>query len=324
MLAAPLALLLQRALLERRTKAALAFAVPILLIKEEFPLLVGLIALSAWIEEIVRGERKRHDTAIAVMALATVSLPILLAIVKSQPHTAYSPGSFSRLEETKAEDMSSLLRHVATHPHVWLGSVHFRWWVAFAFIGSLGLYALRPHLLVLALPLSLVTWLMHTHPLWAPRFAPGYAFTLTVTVSAIASAEKALSARGRMVVGVVAALAIALQLNYAPQAREIYTLSPWSYYTPELRQEADKVFARYAAEAKPGEPAAASFGLFHYVHADDLWWFNRSRERPPLQWILWDDYLDVAPTVSVSRSDYVPLERSGRFTLYKRVDSPPK
>ena len=128
---------------------------------------------------------------------------------------------------------------------------------------------------------------------------------------------------------VIAALAASAQLALVPWfARGAYLLRSTSFYSPEERQQADAVFARYRREGKQEEPVVASTMLFRYAHDRNLLWLNRLHGRPAPIWILGDSADPYAPfristdTINaesgIRLEDYALIDHRGRFALLRK------
>jgi hypothetical protein len=115
-----------------------------------------------------------------------------------------------------------------------------------------------------------------------------------------------------------------------PPAHSAYLLRSGSFYSPQQRQEADAVFARYRREGKPEEPVIASTFLFRYAHDRNLFWLDRLNGRPAPIWILGDSADPYArfrisadminASSGIKMEDYTVIDRRGRFVLLRRKD----
>jgi hypothetical protein len=121
----------------------------------------------------------------------------------------------------------------------------------------------------------------------------------------------------------IAALSASAQLALVPPAHSAYLLRSGSFYSPQQRQEADAVFARYRREGKPEGPVIASTFLFRYAH-------DRLNGRPAPIWILGDSADPYArfrisadminASSGIKMEDYTVIDRRGRFVLLRRKD----
>jgi hypothetical protein len=99
---------------------------------------------------------------------------------------------------------------------------------------------------------------------------------------------------------VIAALSASTQFVLVPwYSREAYVLHSTAVYSPQERQEADALFARYRRVAKPEQPVVASTLLFRYAHDRNLFWLNRLHNQPAPIWIL-GDTADPYPPLRVN------------------------
>ena len=126
----------------------------------------------------------------------------------------------------------------------------------------------------------------------------------------------------------IAALSVSAQLALVPHVYWAYLLRPASFYSPQERQQADELFARYRREGKPEEPVVASTWLFRYAHDRNLFWLNRLHNRPAPIWILGDS-ADTYPPFRISSDrinpssgirleEYTVIDRRGRFVLLRK------
>jgi hypothetical protein len=220
----------------------------------------------------------------------------------------------------------------ATH---WLGSSIVREWIWVMIVGSFGTILLRPYYLVVGVVTTLVAWLRNENDLlWAPRFYPTEALLWCVTLIGFASIAHAVTFNRRWVRGAlaaaiaIAAISTSAQLALVPKVRSAYLLCSDSFYSPQQRQQANEVFARYRREGKPKEPVIASSRLFRYAHDRNLFWLDRLEGRPSPIWILGDsadDYVPfrisadtINPISGIRMEDYTLLDRRGRFVLLKK------
>lgn len=336
LLAPALSLFLVFALLQRRMVLSLVAALLLICIKEEAPVLVGLLGLSVFVEDLLgRRDRRLNRPAMATMILAAVAFPLLLHIIKSHPTTGYAAGSFGRLLTARnagVDSSDSLARFVFDHRDEWLASDTVAKWRRSVEAASFGLSWLRPHLFVLGLPLSLVAWLMRDDLLWAPRFAFTLSFSWCLSLLGFASlwrlvsrlpesgAAWRLAARALVALGWLS-LAESLfsdQLTDVPIARSVYRSEYVFGYTPSEWGQADHLFAIYRARSRRDEPAAASPYLFRYVHDRNLLWLDRLNGHPRPHWILADGTYRGAGAYGLMSSDYELVSRAGQFALYRQ------
>jgi len=111
-------------------------------------------------------------------------------------------------------------------------------------------------------------------------------------------------------------------------ARGAYLLRSTSLCSPQERQQADAVFARYRRESKPAEPVIASTLLLRYAHDRNLFWLTRLWGRPAPIWILGDSADAYAPfkisedkinpASGIRLEDYTVLDSHGRFVLFRK------
>jgi hypothetical protein len=329
--------------LRRNWAGSLLMALAVVSVKEDAPLVAIAAGAIVACEDALRPAASRSGggagprrgsvnfPALAVLALGVVAVPLLLQVLKLHPPSGYSPGSFGRLQAAQSagvHDPRSLLSFVAGHVRIWFLSPSVSIWIGLAMPATLGLVLLRPHLIVIGLPLTAISWLMNDDLLWAPRFANTLTFFEIVGVLAFASAcavmRRLISAGnpGRLAALVAAVLAgVALdrglraQMYAVPDARELYALAPTVAYDAKDRARADALFAVYRSEGKPEEPVIASPYLFRYAHDRNLFWFDRLDRRPEPVWILWDGTDLPAP---LEAAHYSITGQNGRFTLYRK------
>ena len=346
-----LALWLTYFLLRRKWLGSVVLAVALLTIKEDSPLIVMAVAAIVLCEDVVRTfgpstprnwRRAWNGQAIGVILLSGLALPLLLYLLKSQPAAGYSEGSFQRLHPVAASAITSggsLFLYVTSHAGMWLRSPVVARWLAISLPATFGLIVLRPHLLVVGVVTTLISWLMQDDLMMPYRFAQSMAFFQVVGCLAFASAFQIIrDARRSGFLGtlVCAVVIIAVsagavhglwnQLQMAPKTTTVYRLTPALAISPADRKQADLLFATYRREGRSDEPVIASDYLFRYAHDRNLFWYNRLRGCPKPVWILWDG---KAMPLSILRimlkfdartnlSDYKLLGQADRFLLYKR------
>lgn len=337
-----LALWLGYFLLRRHRAGALLCGGALLAAKEDVGLLVMAVAVLVLAEDFLRrlagggwreAVRTLNRPALTLIALSLVAMPVLLAIVKSQPVEAYSNhGSFARVHSVDGEAVSgldSLVHYFATNLGVWLQSVPVSKWLACALAGTAGLVLLRPHLLVLGLATTLTAWLVQGDLLWSPRLAPALALIQLGGCLALASACRQMRKDPRRAFAWGAALALAVaaglygQHRLAPTTSECYRLAPALEVSAADRRKADELFAIYRRTGRRDEPVVASAFLFRYVHDRDFYWISRLRTVPV--WILWDQaetplaQLELYLKTDAHRvlADYELVGQAGRFLLYR-------
>jgi hypothetical protein len=270
-------------------------------------------------------------TAAAIVIAAAVAIPVLLHVIRSNSGASTPMNGFARLRVVgglMVTNGSSLFSFVAGHCPDWLKSPVVSTWMGLAISATLGFVALRPHALVIGLPLTLISWLMVDDLLWPPRLAISLTFFLLVGALAFASIWGILSrmfsagrwsrlgAIGFAVLAVIcAAKSFQSQFEYVPDAKEVYTLAPKLPYSADDRARAERLFGIYLREGMPDEPVVAVAPLFRFADGRNLFWWNRMEGRPDPIWILWDD---VSNPVGDRSSQYDLVGRSGRFSLYKK------
>jgi hypothetical protein len=324
----PLALGFFYALLRRSLGGALAMALLVSSVKEEAPLIVGIIAVMVIVETRI-ADRAWHRPALASLALAGVLLPILLAILRAQPHGPYTVNHFAILESATAgriHGVSSLAGFAATNLLAWCRFGIERRWPLLFFVATLGTLLLRPWYAPLGLVTTGVAWLLQVDLLWAPRFASGLAFSWCVILLGLASLVRATGRPPRtpgsklaLATG-VAVVSLVGQLHFVRQARDpldLHLFRP-SPYTGAERSQADRLFAVYRREGRATEPVAASPYLFRYAHDRNLYWLDRLAGRPRPIWILQDGSWTFTD-FGLAAADYAVVGRDGRFTLLKRA-----
>jgi hypothetical protein len=266
--------------------------------------------------------------AFAAVFLAAAALPILLMLIRMNPPTGYSPGSFGRirpLANFEVTGVYSLLRYASENFGLFLASAHVAGWWRLALPASLGLAILRPHFLLLGVGLVGISWLMQDDPLWPPRYYGTYSFFQVLQLFAFSSAWAVVRwAAGRGFPGRCAASAVLLaiglgiftgfraQLSAAQDAVQVYTLRPALHYGAADRARADALYSVYRHEGIADEPVIASPFLFRYAHDRNLFWYDRLEGRPKPVWILWDG------SYQGDLTDYELKGQNGRFSLYRR------
>jgi len=329
--------------LGRNWTGSVLMSLAVLSVKEDAPLVAMAVGAMAFCEHAIRSanpgsgrerqswRRRVNLPALAVVIIGAAALPILLHVIRANTSVAGYGGGFERLRVVggfKVTSGSTLVAFFLGHWADWLRSPAVSTWLGLAVSATLGLVALRPHALVVGLPLSVISWLMVDDLLWPPRFAISLTFFLMVGILAFASVwqifrRAALSGfKGRIAAAAVVVLAafgvvrgFQAQLTAAPDAREVYALNPKLPYSPEDMARAEALFSIYRREGKPNEPVVAVSYLFRYAEGRDLYWWNRMENRPAPVWILWDD---VSNPVGDRTSHYDLLGRSGRFSLHKK------
>ncbi len=319
--------------LRRSWLGTLGMAVVLLSVKEDAPQLVAAVCFALFCDALIRRPATReplNGPALAAVGLAILVLPVLLHVLTSHPAAGYSPGSFARLTSldptVQLNGPLSLLGYLANNFHLWLASASTATWLTAALAGSFGLILLRPHLIVVGIGLALISWLMQDDLMWAPRFAPTFAFILVVQLLGFPTVWRAVRpgpgrSVWRMAVAGLAAAAfvagviwgIGVQLKLGPDALAVYAVHPPSVYTRAERAQADALFATYRRLAPAGDPVIAGGFLARYAHDRNLFWADRLTGRPTPRWILWD-----APFPG-DLSHYSLIGSNGRFRLYHLV-----
>ena len=331
-------------LLQQRMIPSIMAALAVISVKEDAPIAAAVVTLVAgvetWISSAGKRARCRFNWPAAITLLLSVSaIPLLLAISWSQSPTMYARHSVDRLGIVAPGSLSgpgALFVFVASNIAHWLGSGVVRQWLWIMIVGSFGTILLRPHYLVVGVLTTVVAWLMGRNDLlWAPRFFPTEALLWCITLVGFASIARAAQYYSKWTRAAVLTTAIAIaalstsaQLALVPQARPAYLLRPYSLYSPQERQQADAVFARYRREGKPEEPVVASTWLFRYAHDRNLFWLDRLYHRPMPIWILGDSAdsyrpFRISPDTINPRSgihieDYALIDRRGRFVLLRK------
>ena len=344
-LAPALCLVLFYFLLQQRMIPSIVTAVAIISVKEDAPIAAAVVAIVAGVETWISSAGKRprcrvNWPAALTLLLSASAIPLLLAISWSQSPTMYAPHSADRLGIVAPGSLSSpgaLFVFVVSNIADWLGSSVVSQWLWVMLVGSFGTILLRPHYLVVGVLTTMVAWLMGgTDLLWTPRFFSTEALLWCVTLVGFASIARAAWYCGKwtrtgVLTSVIAivALSAAAQLALVPQVGWSYLLRPATLYSPQERQQADAVFARYRREGKPEEPVIASPRLFRYAHDRNLFWLTRRLyDRPAPIWILGDSadpYTrfrissdSITPKSGIHLEDYTLIDRRGRFVLLKK------
>jgi hypothetical protein len=197
-------------------------------------------------------------------------------------------------------------------------------------LASAGLVLLRPHALLIGLPLTLVAWLMQDRISWVVRFAPSLAWAWCCALLGFAALWRFVTREPRprqarvalVAFALVAPASAVLAVPAQPGSFDVYTFSPRSPYSPALRAQADELFARYRREAAPDEPTAASPFLFRYVHDRDLYWLEMLEGWPRPRWILADHTFKSYETYGLDPLDYEVVETRGPFSLRRARSHP--
>jgi len=343
-LAPALCLVLFYFLLQQRMIASIVTTLAVISVKEDAPIAAAMVATVAvvetWISSAGKRLRCRFNWPAAITLLLSVSaIPLLLAISWSQSPTMYARHSVDRLGVVAPGSLSSpgaLFAFVASNIAHWLGSSTVRQWLWIMIVGSFGTVLLRPYYLVLGVLTTIVAWLMNRNDLlWTPRFFSTEALLWCITLVGFASVARAAhySSKWTRIAALTTAIAIAgwsisAQLALVPHAYWAYRLGPASFYSPQERQQADELFARYRREGKPEEPVVASTWLFRYAHDRNLFWLDRMHGRPAPIWILGDSadtYTPlkissdtINPGSGIRIEDYTLIDRRGRFVLLRK------
>jgi hypothetical protein len=343
-LAPALCLVLFYFLLQQRMIPSIVTALAVISVKEDAPIAAAMVAIVAgvetWISSTGKRARCRFNWPAAITLLLSVAaIPLLLAISWSQSPTVYARHSVDRLGIVAPGSLSGpggLFVFIASNIAHWLGSGVVRQWLWIMIVGSFGTILLRPYYLVVGVLTTVVAWLMGRNDLlWAPRFFPTQALLWCITLVSFASIARAAQycskwTRTAVVTTAIAiaALSASAQLALVPPARSAYLLRRYSLYSPQERQQADAVFARYRREGKSEEPVIASAWLFRYAHDRNLFWLDRLHGRPAPIWILGDS-ADTYPPLRISSDtinprsgihieDYALIDRRGRFVLLRK------
>jgi Predicted membrane protein (DUF2079) len=343
-LAPALCLVLFYFLLQQRMILSIVTALAVVSVKEDAPIAAAVVAIVAgietWISSAGKRARCRFNRPAAITLFLSVSaIPLLLAISWSQSPTRYAPHSIDRLGIVAPGSLSgpgALFVFVASNIAHWIGSSVVRQWLWIMIVGSFGTILLRPYYLVVGVLTTLVAWLIGRNDLlWTPRFFSTEALLWCITLvgfASIARATQDCSKWTRTAVLItaiaIAALSASAQLALVPQVYWAYLPRSATFYSPQDREQADAVFARYRREAKPKEPVVASTWLFRYAHDRNLFWLTRLYDRPAPIWILGDSAdtyspFRITPNTINTRSgirieDYVLIDRRGRFVLLRK------
>ena len=303
-----------------------------------------MVAIVAGVETWISSEGKRARSgfnwpAAIILLLSVSAVPLLLAISWFQSPTIYARHSVDRLRIVAPGSLSgpgALFVFVASNIAHWLGSSVVGQWLWIMIVGSFGTILLRPYYLVVGVLTTVVAWLMARNDLlWAPRFFSTEALLWCITLVGFASIVRAAqycnkwTRKAVLTIAIaIAALSASAQLALVPHAYWAYLPRPASVYSPQERQQADELFARYRREGKPKEPVVASTWLFRYAHDRNLFWLDRLRNRPAPIWILGDsaDYYaslrissdTINPRSGIHIEDYAVIDRRGRFVLLRK------
>ena len=345
-LAPALCLVLFYFLLQQQMIPSIVTALAVISVKEDAPIAAGVVAIVAGVETWISSADKRPGCrfnwpAALTLLLSVSAIPLLLAISWSQAPTMYAHHSADRLRIVAPGTLSgpgALFVFVASNTVHWVGGSVVRQWLWIMIVGSFGTILLRPYYLVVGVLTTVVAWLIGRNDLlWAPRFFSTEALLWCITLVGFASIACAAQygskwTRTAMLTTAVAiaALSASAQLALVPQTRPAYLLRPYSFYSPQERQQADAVFARYRREGKPEEPVVASTWLFRYAHDRNLFWLDRLYNRPAPIWILGDSddgyrAFRISPTTINAKSgihieDYAVIDRRGRFVLLRKKE----
>jgi Predicted membrane protein (DUF2079) len=343
-LAPALCLILFYLLLQHRMMPSIAAALAVISVKEDAPIAAAMVAIIAGVETWLSstGERGRcrfNWPAAITLFLSVSAIPLLLVISWSQSPTTYARHSLDRLGVVASGSLSSpgaLFVFVASNIVHWLSSSVVQRWLWVMIVGSFGTILLRPYYLFVGVLTTVVAWLMNRNDLlWTPRFFSTEALLWCVTLLGCASVARAAQYCSNWTRTAMLAVAIAIavfsasaQLALVPHAWWAYLPRSSTFYSPQEREQADAVFARYRREGKPEEPVVASTWLFRYAHDRNLFWLTRLRDRPAPIWILGDsaDYYaplrisshTINPTSGIHIEDYAVIDRRGRFVLLKK------
>jgi hypothetical protein len=343
-LAPALCLVLFYFLLQQRMIPSIGMAIAVISVKEDAPIAAGVVAIIAgvetWISSAGKRPRRRFNWPAAITLLLSVSaIPILLAISWSQAPTLYARHSVDRLGIVAPGSLFSpgaLFIFVASNITHWLGSSVVRQWLWIMMVGSFGTVLLRPYYLVAGILTTVVAWLMNRNDLlWTPRFSSTEALLWCITLVGLASIARTVQYCSKWMRTAALATAIAFaafsaaaQLTLVPYVRWAYGLRPATLYSPQERQQADELFARYRREGKPEEPVVASTWLFRYAHDRNLFWLTRLHDRPAPIWILGDSADSynplrissnrINPASGIHIEDYTLIDRRGRFVLLRK------
>ncbi len=333
LLAPPMLLWLVYFALKRSWLGTMLMTVAVISIKEDAPLIVAVACAMIVAEDLVRsfGSRERPVSpvnwqALTSMLCALAAVPALLFVLKLNPAKGFSPGSFARLKplgNSEVSGISTLLDYLSANLGTWLSSYQVASWRSLVLPATFGLVILRPHLVLMGAPLTVVSWLMQDDPLWPPRIYGSFAFLQVVLLLGFSTAwalfEFAMKkGSGGRVAAVILLAALStgvgygyrLQFSTVPDAGEVYRMSPKVHYSPEDRARADALYSIYIRERHAGEPVAASPYLFRYASYRDLYWIYRQTVEPV--WILADE------PYQADASKYALRGRDGRFYLYRK------
>ena len=328
---------------------SVALALVLISFKEDAPLLVILVAAVVAAEDFIRslgGERRRrwNVPALTVILLGLLAVPVLLLIIKSQ-QTGGEAVNLARLKPVGAGGIGNhaeLYAYVFSHAATWLRSVAVAEWMGISLAATFGLVVLRPHLLVVGLPTTLVAWLMQDSVFWAPRFVPALVFFQLAGALAFASlpglgaGSQTRRPGGLILRGALAALGVAAagwglyaQGQAMPTARDFYRMTPPLPVSETDRLKADRLFALYRQEGRREEPVVASQYLFRYAHDRNLFWPQTMAQRPKPVWILWDTqeaplnalWVLLRTDAGLDFPDFELRGRDGRFLLLKRREA---
>ncbi|HEX7632306.1 MAG TPA: hypothetical protein VF388_09245, partial [Lacunisphaera sp.] len=324
-------------LFRKSWRSSILSAAALLAIKEDAPLLVAVSATVVLVEDGL-GRRGLNRVALAALGGAILALPLLLCLIRSQASDPGAVDGFQRLRLVEAGTIDgpvSLLAFGFGHLRGWLSSAAVGQWFGVAAAATCGFIFLRPHLLVIGLPTTLVAWLMQDSIFWAPRSAPALAFFQVLAclgaVSAVrylgtlSPALRPLATKGcALGLSLAMILAVVAQLRALPRAAQIYQLSPQLPVTAAERQDAEAVFAPYRKEAKSNEPVIASLPLFRFARYDNLYWPHRLKDLHSVKWILWDRQSEAVGDLRTALnhqgkdlSDFRLVASRGRFAAYR-------
>jgi hypothetical protein len=314
-------------------------------VKEDAPIAASIVAIVAAVETLNSPSGKRSGsrfnwTAIIIMCLSLLMIPLLLAISWSQSPKTYSYYTLGRLGIAPRGSLSgpsALFGFISSHATDWLGSGGVRQWLWVMLVGSFGAILLRPYYLIPGVLTTLVAWLMKRNDLfWTPRFYSTQVLLCCVTVVGFASVVRALIldkrwARFALLAAtiLVITLSASAQLRLVPTARQAYLLRSDSPYSPVEREQADAIFSRYRRESKPDQPVVASPMLFRYAHDRNLFSLAIPWGRPVPIWILGDSADKFGQSVSseaitttpeICIEDYIVVDQRGRFVLLRKKE----
>jgi Predicted membrane protein (DUF2079) len=351
-LAPTLCLILFYFLLRQRLIPSILSMLAVISVKEDAPIAASIVAIVAAVETLNSPSGKRSGsrynwTAIIIMCLSLLMIPLLLAISWSQSPKTYSDYTLRRLGIAPPGSLSgpsALFGFISSHATDWLGSGGVRQWLWVMLVGSFGAILLRPYYLIPGVLTTLVAWLMKRNDLfWTPRFYSTQVLLCCVTVVGFASVVRALIldkswARFALLAATILliTLSASAQLRLVPTACQAYLLRSDSPYSPVEREQADAIFSRYRLESKPDQPVVASPMLFRYAHDRNL--FSLAMRLPVPIWILGDSADKFGQSVSseaitvrwpgrdaVTRpdiciEDYIVVDQRGRFVLLRKKE----